>query len=70
MLESFIRLPPEADCLFMLDDFDGRTGAYGRALAFAQAIEEFDRTIIFRRDPKFDRAACRDLLERLYRDPE
>ena len=69
-LESFLRLPPEAECLFMLDDFDGRTGAYGRVLEFASAIEEFDRTITFRRKPDFDGDACAQLLERLYRDPE
>lgn len=70
ILESFLRLPPEAECLFMLDDYDGRTGAYGAALDFATSVEELGRTITFRRDPRLDREACRRLLEHLYRDPE
>lgn len=70
VLESFLRLPPGADCLFMLDDFDARTSAYGRALRFAIGIEEFDRTIIFRRDEDLDRDACRNLLQILYSNPE
>ncbi len=70
ILESFLSLPVGADCLFMLDDYDARTGDYGRALAFATGVKEFDRTITFRRDPAFDREVCRQLLERLYCDPD
>ena len=70
VLESFLRLPAGADCLFMLDDFDGRTSRYGEALGFATEIQTFDRTVTFRRDSAFDRERCRELLQLYYRDPE
>lgn len=69
MLESLLRLPDGADCLFMFDDFEARKGTYGAVLAFADDVQRLDGTIAFRRRPVFDRAECARLLERAYSDP-
>lgn len=66
VLEAMIRLPDDAECLFMLDDFDRRTGLYGDVLHFARDVETFDRTIVFRRNSAFDRDRCRAALEKAY----
>lgn len=70
VLESFLQLPNGADCLFMLDDFDGRELIYESVLAFATDIEAIGRARVFRRDPKFDRDECSKLLEIHQTDPE
>lgn len=70
VLESFLRLPDNADCLFMLDDFELRESHYEPALAFATDVEPAGKSIVFRRDPKFDRSAARLMLARCQANPE
>lgn len=69
ILESLLRLPDEADCLFMFDDFEARATTYGGVLAFAEDVARLQGTIAFRRKPGFDRAECRRLLVSAYADP-
>jgi hypothetical protein len=70
VLESFLRLPDNSECLLMLDDFAGRTSHYGGILKFATEVEQADRAIVFQRDPKFDREECAKLLVQLQANPE
>lgn len=70
VLESFLRLPESADCLFMLDDFATRRQQYGAALAFAMDVKPAGRAMTFRRDPAFNRAECLQQLEKFQADPE
>jgi hypothetical protein len=70
VLESLLRLPREANCIFMLDDFEGRQDHYGVILPFAADVERTGRALVFRRSPELDRKDCTQALVRAQRDPE
>lgn len=70
VLESFLRLPDETDCQFILDDFAFRKHHYAAALAFATDVQPVGRAVAFRRDPKFDRSAGQTLLAKCQANPE
>lgn len=69
VLESFLQLPDDADCCFMVDDFEGRERFYWPILEFARSVSRHDRMISFRRGERFDRERCRRMLEYVYADP-
>lgn len=70
VLQSFLRLPPDRDCLFMVDDFKRRSSRYGAFLPFATDVEYEEEAIFFRRAPDFDRDKCEQLLAVKLRDPK
>lgn len=70
ILESFLRLPPDSDCQFMLDDFETREVYFRGALTFANRARRVGGAIMFRRDPNFDRSAARAMLTALQAQPE
>ncbi len=70
VLESFLRLPDQADCLLMLDDFHKRPRHYEPVLKFASDVETVGRALTFRRAARFDRAECARLLKIYQADPE
>ena len=70
VLESFLRLPDEADCLFLFDDFKGREQRYNVVLDFASDAENVGRALFFRRAKGFSPKACAAILRRYQADPE
>ena len=70
VLQSFLRLPPDSDCLFMVDDFKRRSSRYGAFLKYATEVEYADEALFFRRSPKFDRHDCERLLSERLTDPK
>jgi hypothetical protein len=69
VLQSFISLPDQTNCRFLLDDFLGRGETYGAVLEFAEDVVLYDRTLAFRRSSQFDRERCRSVLARYQTDP-
>jgi hypothetical protein len=70
VLESLLRLPQGADCLFMLDDFRQRSNAYSAVLRFATDVERCGRALVFRRRPDFNACECAKILLTYARDPD
>lgn len=70
VLQSFLALPAESRCLFMVDDFKRRIKRYGAFLPFATDLEYVDEALVFRRAAEFDREECKRLLEVCLRDPK
>lgn len=69
VLESLLQLPDDADCCFLVDDFEGRERMYWPILEFARSVSRYDRMITFRKTERFDRERCRKMLEYACADP-
>ncbi|HXG80991.1 MAG TPA: hypothetical protein VNJ05_04245 [Sphingomicrobium sp.] len=69
VFESFLRLPADAECRFMLDDYEPRKDEYGAILAFAAEVKAAGRALTFRRAADFDREGCARLLRHFQADP-
>jgi hypothetical protein len=70
VLESLLRLPAGAECIFMLDDFTRRRAHYERVLPFTSDAQVIGRSLVFRQDRNLNVQACKTALSRAQADPE